>query len=349
MRDRKHPAADAPPRSFFLRVRGPAPVTFRVDPAGLSKAMALGPHASITHLERVVPERVRPALGPIAHAIAEASSHLEAGRASVEVLASHGLEVDRRDEPRVSIRKHPAGRLREGSVHRLIDHELLGLSSGVRAVAKRMCPPGGAADRASRFESMGFAATWFGVTTHGAHAAEREVILVARDRHTLEHAARVERALVEASRDRTDDAEIVREMGDLLGYPRCCVERFVSLRARDDASLAGALLGALEAPSPFATSFTVPPFVLISHAPCSPECGATVALVERILASTDSPTREAYASLARFAWGVDEQGWLVRTRDGASERIDPSDAELSAQPIETPDRSSLHWRLTPRA
>ncbi len=346
MNDRKRPTVREVPCSTFLRVRGPAPVTFRVDPASAQKAMFQGDFASLTHLERSVPERVRPALVSLGRAITEARSLDDASRAALDVLTSHGLEVDRRDEPRTSIRKHPAGRL-DSVEHHLADHELLGLGLGLRTVAKRMCTPGRAADRASRFRELGLVASWFGVTTHGAHAAEREVILVANDRAAVDHAARVERALVEAARERADDTSVVREMGALLGYPSCCVERFVLLRARDDASLAGALLGPLGEPTPFETTFTIPPFTLVSHAPCTPRCEATRALVHALLAATDDATRAAYASLARFAWGVDDEGFLVRTRDGASERIDPSDTELAVRPIDAP--AFLHWRLTPDA
>ena len=346
--DRKRPAEMAAPRSAFVRAHGPDPSTIRIDLPGPGRAMVAGPHAQATHLETSLPEDLRSAMTPLTEAIREAASVDDAAQRMMALLTRHGRTVDRRDEPRVSIRRHPAGRFHPHHRWPLVDAELLGLTHGQRAVAKRMCPPGGASDRAERFRALGFAATWFGVTTHGAGAQQREVILVARDASALEEARRVEDALVRSADARIDDAESVRAMGALLGYPRCCVERFVRMRARDDASLAGALLGPIDEPMPFETSFTIPPFTLISHAPCHPQCASTIAQVRALLALMPAESRDGYARLADAHWGVDDEGLLVRTpraTPSQSVRIDPSDPELPEEGTVTPPPAALHWRV----
>ncbi len=347
MSDRKHPAGARAPRSAFLRGHGPATVTFRVDPAGPERAMIQGPHASLTHLERELPELARAAISPLREAVSGAASHADAALRVEAVLLRAGLSVDRRDEPRVPVRRHPGARLERDDLL-LVDHELLGLRHGLRTVAKRMCPPGAGAERVSRLTALGFVATRFGVTTHGAAQSERDVVLVARDASAIEHAREVEQALVRSAAAREDDAGAVREMGALLGYPRCCVERFVLLRARDDASLAGALLGPHGARTPFETAFTVPPFTLVSHAPCSPTCAATLALVSALAAQMPAATRASYARLADARWGIDDEGLLVRTDAEGTRAIDVSDPGLASRVIAAPPAGALHWVIETR-
>ena len=345
MSDRKHPASARLPRSSFLRAHGPATVTLRVDPAGPERAMVQGPHASLIHLERALPEPARAAIASLREAVSRASSHAEAAARTEDALLRAGFGVDRRDEPRTAVRRHPAARLERDD---LVDHELLGLRHGLRAVAKRMCPPGGGAERVDRLRAQGFSATRFGITTHGASHAEREVVLVATEPRTLERAREVEEALVRAARERADDAGAVREMGALLGYPRCCVERFVLLGARDDASLAGALLGPLGVETPFETAFTVPPFTLISHAPCGPHCVATIALVRALRDHMPPAARASYARLARARWGIDDDGLLLRTDERSTQRFDVSDPGLSGHEVATPPEGALHWVVASR-
>jgi len=358
--DRKRPAGAGPSCSVYLRALGPEPLTLRVDPGLGGRALAAGPAARAIHLEREVPRWARPALAPFVRAIETASSLEDAVRGATDALLDAGGSIDRRDEPASTVRRHPAGRLSPRPDRPMVDVELLGLELGVRLVAKRMCPPGGAADRVERLRSAGFAAAGFGITTHGANAAPRDVVLVARDEHVLSHARRTEEALVDAASSRRDDAAAVREMGALLGYPRCCVERFVLLGARDDASLAGALLGSTGERTPFETAFTVPPFTLISHAPCSPWCEPTIEAVAGFLRAMAPAARSHYAELAGARWGIDDEGFVVRqaVTDAARRpwaRTDPSDPELVETPVmaldavdpsrPVPCPVALHWRI----
>lgn len=347
VRDRKRPSGEGLTRSAFLRTAGRAPLTLRIDPEPGGRAFASGPAARATHLEREVPAWALPSLAALRRAIERAPSLEDAVQGARDALLAEGAAVDRRDEPATTVRRHPAGRLALGADRPLVDVELLGLELGARSVAKRMCPPGGASDRVERFRAAGLVAVGFGVTTHGAGAAPRDVVLVARDEARLLDAQRVERALVDAAAAREDDASAVRDMGALLGYPACCVERFVLLRARDDASLAGALLGSVGVRVPFATAFTVPPFTLVSHAPCAPECPATLALVARLLQAMTPTSRALYASLAEARWGVDDEGHLVRRpAHGASVlRIDPADPALVEHEVSPLELGDLHWEI----
>lgn len=336
MSDRKHPLVEHEVRSAYLRLRGEHEVTFRVDPVGRGPAMVRGEHASLSHLERVLPAAVAPALPSLRRAIERACSWAEAAQRATEVLSV--FEVDRRDEPRVIVRRHPAHGLRP-DVHGVpVDHELLALEHGAREVIKRMWPPGQLGAQLTPLETRGLVTQRFGVTSHGGAVSERDVVFVARDAPALAAALRVEAAL-QSSRGRDDDAA-VREMGALLGYPRCCVDRFVRMTSRDDASLAGALLGPLGVRMPFETAFTVVPFALVSHAPCAPGCAPTIALARALLAAMPDAARARYEGLASARWGIDAQGCVVHEQAGSAVRIDPSDPDLRAEPS---CATSLHW------
>ena len=83
-------------------------------------------------------------------------------------------------------------------------------------------------------------------------------------------------------------AEAARWMGDALGYPACCVRTFARARKRDDVTMFLDLLPPL--PHPPASPFTVwldGALALISHAPCSLECEATLDLAAAVLAELD--------------------------------------------------------------
>jgi hypothetical protein len=145
-------------------------------------------------------------------------------------------------------------------------------------------------------------------------------------------------------------------MGALLGYPPCCVARFVSLRSRDDGSLAGALLPPLGARTPFATAFTLPPFALVSHAPCEPTCAGTRVMVAAIVRSAPPHVRALYRGLATARWGVTSEGFLARETVGTdgpiTVRIDVADPELDTRPWRGPEGTRLDlvtggacWRI----
>ncbi|MGE0786683.1 MAG: hypothetical protein AB7S26_13510 [Sandaracinaceae bacterium] len=123
----------------------------------------------------------------------------------------------------------------------------------------------------------------------------RRVIFAARERHELDDALDLERAL------RSDGGESEaagRALGERLGYPACCVEAYASARSRDDRGLARALLPPYGSPpsSPL-TQWLSAPLGLVSHAPCSLACAPTLELAARLLEAVDA---ESSGFAARF-------------------------------------------------
>lgn len=141
------------------------------------------------------------------------------------------------------------------------DPELAQLELGRRRLIKRETRGG---------EELDVAVAWLerhslSVLTLGS------VALATAEPRLLDRAAELERA-----GDR--DAGAVRELGGWLGYPRCCVERYLSLAIRDDAALFEALLPVRPAPAPPESLWLVGPLALIGHAPCSLDCAETLEL-----------------------------------------------------------------------
>ncbi len=89
-----------------------------------------------------------------------------------------------------------------------------------------------------------------------------------------------------AARRRSEGAEAA--FGELLGYPSCCVTRFVGLEVQDDDALLAALLPREPDAAPAETLWLVGPLSLVSHAPCSLRCDATRLLGERLLSELGS-------------------------------------------------------------
>lgn len=145
---------------------------------------------------------------------------------------------------------------------------------------------------------------WFedhGVATQVARESDgRHVVFATLDRDLLARARSAEAAL--AAHDAGSD-EAAAWLGEALGYPACCVARFVRLSARDDAAIAQALLPTLPAPPASAlTMWLHPPLSLHSHAACSLACEPTAAL-----------GRDTLDSLARARPGF-AAWWLARAR-----------------------------------
>jgi hypothetical protein len=127
--------------------------------------------------------------------------------------------------------------------------------------------------------------------------------------------------------------EAARWMGAALGYPRCCVEAFVRIRARDDATVFADLLPPLpSAPSTPLTGFLVGALALVSHAPCSPDCTDTRSLAGAVLADLERRHPGFIAlwePLARRLHAIDLQGrTLAMTVDGSL--LDAGGAQVTA-------------------
>lgn len=89
----------------------------------------------------------------------------------------------------------------------------------------------------------------------------------------------------------------------------------------------------------------MPPFVLVSHAPCRPTCDGTLALVRALLGAMRAPERASYARLSSARWGIDDMGLLVRSDLRATEQIDVSDPALASRPCPRPEDGALHWLI----
>lgn len=184
------------------------------------------------------------------------------------------------------------------------DAELDGLLRGARRLIKR--------DGLAAHE-LAATLSWFGdhgLATRVARESDgRAVVFAARELELLDAALAAEAAL--AAHDAGSDAAAVW-LGDALGYPPCCVARFVQLSARDDAAIAQSLLPTLPAPrsSPL-TMWLHPPLSLHSHAACSLDCEPTRALGRATLDSLEH-ARPGFAAwwldAAARVHGVDAMG-----------------------------------------
>lgn len=197
------------------------------------------------------------------------------------------------------------------------DAELSGLRRGVRRLIKR----DGLAPHEVQSTLDWFAA--HGVATQVAIEADgRRVVFAAFEGELLATALEAEATL--AAHDARSD-EAAAWLGDALGYPACCVARFVSLSARDDAALAQALLPTLPAaPASALTMWLHPPLSLHSHAACSLGCEATRELGH---ATLDALARERpgfdawWRSMAQRLHVVDAAGCCIGLR-GEGQLVD---------------------------
>jgi hypothetical protein len=101
-------------------------------------------------------------------------------------------------------------------------------------------------------------------------------------------------------------------MGELLGYPSCCVERFTRVAEQNDATLAWALLpGVPHTPASPLTQWLQPGLALLSHSPCALHCSASIVLGERVLEAVEAKEpgfAPRWRSLAGRIQVVDRRG-----------------------------------------
>jgi hypothetical protein len=229
------------------------------------------------------------------------------------------------------------------------DVELTALAAGLRTLVKLdQISPGRvealrqtAAQRALRVE----------VVVPAGEPTERGTsvtLLLARDASALVEARDLEALLLVPGGAAGATAAMVR-MGELLGYPSCCVERFTRVAEQNDATLAWALLpGVPHAPAPPLTQWLQPGLALLSHSPCDLHCAASIALGERILEAVEA-TEPGFAarwrSFAarvqvvdgrgnRMALVVDgrlDSGGTVRAADVLASGVADAEAETDAR------------------
>ena len=173
----------------------------------------------------------------------------------------------------------------------LADPELMGVRAGLRrACMKEGVPVEDAKGLVAAYQAMGFHAGVVGGQGEGLDApdgivrpgADRAVIAVAGT-------ARDRTAVLELQPQITDPtrrAAAIRGMGELMGYPRCCVDAFLALPLHSSNL-------ELER-QPFRRAPTAPLHPtcnrlalgarLVSHHLCTPDCAASIALGGRLLA-----------------------------------------------------------------
>ncbi len=192
------------------------------------------------------------------------------------------------------------------------DVELTALAAGLRTIVKLdRVPPElveslwlNAAQRGLRVEVV---APKGGV----AEPTVSVTLLVARDASALVEARRLE-ALLLVSGSAPGARAAALQMGELLGYPGCCVERFARISEQNDTTLAWALLpGVPHAPAPPVTQWLQPGLALLSHSPCDLHCAASIALGKRVLAAVEANQpgfAERWRSLTARLQVVDHRG-----------------------------------------
>src|SRR5439155_10797279 len=195
------------------------------------------------------------------------------------------------------------------------DVELTALAAGLRKIVKLdRVPPElveslrhAAAQRGLRVEVVASQ----GAVAEATDPAGSATLLVARDASALVEARGLE-ALLLVPGSAPGATAATLQMGELLGYPRCCVERFARIAEQNDTTLAWALLpGVPHVPAPPVTQWLQPGLALLSHAPCDLHCAASIALGERMLEALEARQRgfaERWRSLTVRLQVVDHRG-----------------------------------------
>lgn len=262
--------------------RGGATVTLRLELDGERRQRALvhfdgmalshaGPLGPLRELVLALAARLREPFTPTADALP-----IQRVTAIVAALAPDATLVAR---PAAATLPRWPSTLRTGAApaDRLwpFDAELAGLRLGLRRAVKREC-----FDDASEDADR----TWLasqGVPTERVGPVEpdgRRVLLGGEVTDAL-------RAAELRLRGGADD-DAAAALGAALGYPPCCVERFLR-GGRDDVTILAAHAGETGPASPY-TQWINAPLALISHVPCSVRCEPSRQLGAAILAALDA-------------------------------------------------------------
>lgn len=285
------------------------------DPERRRRALAHGYGYALSHAERHLPPKLR---GPVLELARAFSAGTTDALDAVAVLKAVALTKRivlpiRRVVPLPPADHLPrvSGALRVGEPENgkifPFDAEVAGLFAGVRTLVKR--------DGLLPAEVMRTRDHFVRKSLHCEEAREsdgRIVLFASREPDLVREAVEME-ALLAARGPEAERA--ARFLGRALGYPDCCVEAFSRLSARDDLSLALALLPPPPAKpaSPFST-WLAPPLALVSHAPCSLDCAATISLGKTLfeaLSTSRAGFAEAWMALARRVVALTSQGDLL--------------------------------------
>ncbi len=165
------------------------------------------------------------------------------------------------------------------------DRELLQLRAGLRQVIKTERGDVESAEQAAkRARENGLFARVF-----ADPRSSRAIAFIGLEQAPVDEAMEIEPRLVTSFRERLP---LVLRMGELLGYPSCCVERFAESAEQTDGALVSRLadeqLGAL----PPELNWAAADLRLFSQFPCTPTCARTAELARRTLEviTRDRPT-----------------------------------------------------------
>jgi hypothetical protein len=264
------------------------------DPGRRERAMARALGYAISHLTAEPPEPIRRSLGALSRALAalgdaetdERSALDRIARACAAAIPGARLVALRRLPSDQRAPRWPSS-LRIGAPseegHRVwpYDAELAGLLIGRRKLLVRESLTPALADVDARWlADHGVAVRRVASETDGSQrifgALDGSILDEAVTRHTA------------ACRDHDGWAAAARWMGEMLGYPRCCVDVFTQVRRRDDVTLFVERLPPLpHPPAPPLSLWLDGALALVSHAPCSLRCAASRELAAAVLAELD--------------------------------------------------------------
>lgn len=167
--------------------------------------------------------------------------------------------------------------------------EEVALAGGLRPLVRQLLDAPSLESARARFERAGFltgvAPRVYGPTRNGwDHTSEslspdapgaRRALFVGRDRDRIAQA-------IEADLAKTDEGD--RELGRLLGYPRCCVDAFVATsRHRLNTDLHAATIERTRGPArPRLNALDLAVFHFISWSPCTFDCPWSLAYADAV-------------------------------------------------------------------
>jgi hypothetical protein len=212
--------------------------------------------------------------------------------------------------------------------------EWLLLELGLKPVLRQALPEARMDAFAARCARRGLVFARGGSAGVGREAQAGDLVYVARDLGLAEAARDVEAELLRAQRTALDDgarrrrdADAARALGELLGFPPCCVDAFVQVARDGRDEKAGMLEHALarsEAFHPRLNNLSLAAFHYIGWSPCRFDCPASLAIADAAAAELRRRDEAAWAVvdrlLARPRLWSDERRQLIfagRWRDGA--------------------------------
>ncbi len=271
------------------------------DPDGSKPALARAPGHALSHLDLELGPALRELLPGLRQRLAAASAADPATALRNALGGAARVELHRRLLHGQSVPRWPlslrSGRPEPRSIWPF-DAESAGLELGLRRAIFRE----GRSDEEARLDRAWLESRGFLVQARGRD------LVAARDAAVLTRAVEL---LSGDGKNAHELAERRREIGALLGYPACCVESFVRIRRRDDLSLFADVLPRHAEPVPVHSLFLNGGLALVSHAPCSARCPATLELGEALLARLEQENpgfSQRWLALARRLHAIDERG-----------------------------------------